>query len=481
MRVDWSMRNLLHIAYRWMSAWARKRGHGNLGVRSGSCWESHEGGAVQHGLEARVTGGAGDLSGLLGREVVNLDTPELQRFLAGKRVCVTGAGGSIGSEICRQIMRFCPQRLVLIERSENALFEIDRELRERWLGFEGSGFGVRRSGEGSGFGVQGSGIDGGIVGAYLVDVCDARRVGEVFGRERPQVVFHAAAHKHVPMMELNVGEAIRNNVFGTKVVADAAAECGAAAFVLISTDKAVNPTSVMGATKRMAEVYVQSLNRHEGTEARGHEREAESAASVPRHKTRFVAVRFGNVLGSSGSVVPVFLKQIAAGGPVTVTHPEMRRYFMTIPEASQLVIQAGAIGRGGEIFVLEMGRPTRILDLAEELIRRHGLVPGEDIAIRFTGIRPGEKLHEELAGEDERVRPTSSAMIHVWELPWVHRRQVERSIALLREAVDAPAEQARFLLRQCVPEYSPAMPVASRSEALTGDLPVVPGQAAQAA
>jgi FlaA1/EpsC-like NDP-sugar epimerase len=282
---------------------------------------------------------------LLGRPPVDLDTPELQRFLAGKRVMVTGAGGSIGSEICRQAMRFCPQRLLLVERAEGSLFEIDRALRHTWLGAD--------------------------LRPIVADVCDAPRIEQVFAAECPHVVFHCAAHKHVPMMEANPGEAIKNNVFGTRAVADAAAR-NADAFVLVSTDKAVNPSSVMGATKRVAELYVQSLNRG---------------------GTRFVAVRFGNVLGSSGSVVPIFQRQIEAGGPVTVTHPQMMRYFMTIPEASQLVMQAGAIGRGGEIFVLDMGSPVRILDLARQLIEHNGLRPGEDIEIRFSGVRPGEKLH----------------------------------------------------------------------------------------
>jgi FlaA1/EpsC-like NDP-sugar epimerase len=287
-------------------------------------------------------------------------------------VLVTGAGGSIGSEICRQAMRFCPSRLLLVERAENNLFEIDRELREAWLGAD--------------------------VRPYLADVCDARRLGQVFAAEQPQVVFHCAAHKHVPMMELNATEAVRNNVFGTKTAADAALAAGAQAFVLVSTDKAVNPSSVMGATKRVAELYVQSLNASdEATKPRRDEGGREDACtpfvapslrrSVASAPTRFLAVRFGNVLGSSGSVVPIFQKQIEAGGPVTVTHPDMRRYFMTIPEASQLVMQAGAIGKGGEVFVLDMGEPVRILDLARELIRRNGLVPDADVAIRFTGVR----------------------------------------------------------------------------------------------
>ena len=396
---------------------------------------------------APVGGSAVTLEDLLRRPAVNLDTPEAQRFLAGKRVMVTGAGGSIGSEICRQVLRFGPERLILVEQAEGALFEIDRELRQRWLGAD--------------------------IAPYVADVTDAVRVGRVFGAERPQVIFHCAAHKHVPMMELNPGEAIKNNVVGTKVVADAALASGAAAFVMVSTDKAVNPTSVMGATKRFAELYIQSLNG--SCELRVASCESDRGASAPlgirsslatRHSqlatphatpptTRFVAVRFGNVLGSSGSVVPIFARQIAAGGPVTVTHPDMRRYFMTIPEASQLVLQAGAIGRGGEIFVLDMGEPVRILDLAQEMIRRAGLRPHDDIAIEFTGIRPGEKLFEELAGESERTRPTGHPKIRVWELPVTPRARVEQSLAAMVEAVDAPREAAVAALMAAVEEYRP--------------------------
>ncbi|HEV7300751.1 MAG TPA: nucleoside-diphosphate sugar epimerase/dehydratase [Tepidisphaeraceae bacterium] len=381
------------------------------------------------------------LSDLLGRPPVNLDTPELQRFLAGKRVMVTGAGGSIGSEICRQAIRFCPQRLLLVERAENALFEIDRELRDRWMGAD--------------------------IRPYVADVCDAGRIGDIFTAEQPQVVFHCAAHKHVPMMELNPGEAIKNNIFGTKTLADAAAAHGVAAFVMVSTDKAVNPTSVMGATKRVAELYVQSLN---DAECRmpiaecGRKEEDPSAASFSfgtRHSafgtspTRFVAVRFGNVLGSSGSVVPIFQKQIDAGGPVTVTHPEMKRYFMMIPEASQLVMQAGAIARGGEVFILDMGQPVKILDLAHELIRRNGLKPGDDIEVRFSGIRPGEKLYEELACDYERAVPTNHPMIRVWQLPTASASEIDQMLTVLDTASRGSRADAVRALSWCVPEYRP--------------------------
>lgn len=380
---------------------------------------------------------------LLGRPVVNLDTPELQRFVAGKVILVTGAGGSIGSEICRQCLRFCPARLVMVERTENALFEVDRELNERWVGAD-------------------------IVPA-LADVTDAVRLTGVFAEHRPHIVFHAAAHKHVPMLEHNPGEAIKNNVFGTQIAAQLSADHGVGTFVLISTDKAVNPTSVMGASKRVAEMVVQGMNaelvgtqevrgsRVQGRGVPGATIDARPAA-VPRSPARstcFTAVRFGNVLGSSGSVVPIFRRQIERGGPLTVTHPEMRRYFMTIPEASQLVMQAGAIGRGGEVFVLDMGQPIRILDLAVRLIRQAGLKPGRDIEIRMTGVRPGEKLFEELAGVDDLTLPTSHEKIRVWQLPRVGGREVEGMLVHLRRVADAPRDQVVTALARWVPEYRP--------------------------
>ena len=351
-----------------------------------------------------------DLTMLLGRKAVNLDTPELQKFLAGKTILVSGAGGSIGSEICRQTMRFCPDRLVLLDRSEPALFEIDQELRHRWVG---------------------SRID-----PMIGDVTDIRRIEQVVGQTRPHVIFHAAAHKHVPMMEMNPGEAVKNNVLGTQTLADAAATCGVDAFVMISTDKAVNPTSVMGATKRMAELYVQSMNFRNAA------------------RTRFLAVRFGNVIGSSGSVIPIFQKQIAAGGPVTVTHAEMKRYFMTIPEASQLVMQAGAIGHGGEIFILDMGEPVRIIELAREMIQRAGLREGRDIELRVTGVRPGEKLYEELACDDEQTRPTTHKKIGIWQLPPAHPATVRHMLDRLYQVIDAPANEVVAALSECIPEYA---------------------------
>ncbi len=379
------------------------------------------------------------LHDLLGRPPINLDTPQMQRFLAGKRVMVTGAGGSIGSEICRQSMKFCPGRMLLVERAENNLFEIDHELRHRWIGAE--------------------------IHPLLADITDIPRITGIFQSEQPHVVFHCAAHKHVPMMELNPCEAIKNNVLGTRIVADAAARFGVAAFVMVSTDKAVNPTSVMGASKRMAELYVQSLNGvqwHEGEEPTSSSfvpsclrASVPSPSSVPSSSTRFTAVRFGNVLGSSGSVVPIFQKQIEAGGPVTVTHPDMQRYFMTIPEASQLVMQAGAIGQGGEVFVLDMGQPIRILDLALELIARNGLKVNEDIEIQFIGVRPGEKLYEELNCDNEQISPTSHEKINVWQFPPAQPTEVAAAMQILAQATTGSRDHAVSALMRCVPEYQP--------------------------
>ena len=359
---------------------------------------------------------AGLIDRLLRRPMVNLDTPEVQRFLAGKRVLVTGAGGSIGSEICRQTLRFLPERLVLLEQAEGALFEVDQELRQRWLGAN--------------------------LVPYVADISDKRRIARVFNAERPQVIFHCAAHKHVPMMEINPGEAIKNNVFGTKTVADAAVACGAAAFVMVSTDKAVNPTSVMGCTKRCAELYVQSLTR--------------------RHpRTRFVAVRFGNVLGSSGSVVPVFRQQIAGGGPVTVTHREITRYFMTIPEAAQLVIQAGGMAKGGEVFVLDMGEPVRIHDLAVRMIELSGLKvrdeqnPDGDVDIAVTGLRPGEKLYEELLIGDNPIA-TDHPRIMMAREKFLPLESLASRLAQMREALNEQDVMAvREILSELVPDYRP--------------------------
>jgi len=344
---------------------------------------------------------------LLGRETVALDQELINGFLRGRRVLVTGAGGSIGSELCRQVARFNPASLVLVEQSEYHLFAIHQELVATFPDTR--------------------------LKPVICDVCDTARVDTVFREERPEVVFHAAAHKHVPMMEWNPGEAIKNNVFGTKKVADAAHQFGCDAFVLISTDKAVNPTSIMGATKRSAELYIQALSQSSGT--------------------KYVAVRFGNVLGSTGSVIPTFKAQIAAGGPVTVTHPDMKRYFMTIPEASQLVMQAAAMGGNGEILVLDMGEPVRIVDLAEELIRLSGFEPGVDIAIKFSGARPGEKLFEELGFDAEKMGKTRHERIFIGKLGGSERAKVELALERLSAVTNSTSrDEVRSVLRELVTE-----------------------------
>jgi FlaA1/EpsC-like NDP-sugar epimerase len=350
-----------------------------------------------------------DIADLLGREPVELDTDKIKDELRGQCVLVTGAGGSIGSEMCRQIAGFAPRRLIALERAENNLFQIDRELRARWPALD--------------------------VVPCVADIGDEARLRRVLEREKPSIVFHAAAHKHVPMMEFNPGEAIKNNIGGTVTLANAAIRAGVEKMVLISTDKAVNPTSIMGCTKRVAEMYVQSAGRSE--------------------VTQFVTVRFGNVLGSSGSVVPIFKEQIANGGPVTVTHPEMKRYFMTIPEAAQLVLQAGAMGKGGEIYVLHMGEPVKIVELARDMITLSGLRPGTDIEITFAGIRPGEKLFEELSTEDEHIGDTTHPKIGIWKHrsddPDVVAEAVDRllSVADTGSAAELQAELAR-----AVPEFT---------------------------
>jgi FlaA1/EpsC-like NDP-sugar epimerase len=349
-----------------------------------------------------------DIEDLLGRDPVELDTNAIGSELSDKRILVTGAGGSIGSEMCRQIARFCPDKLLLLERAENNLFEIERELRAAFPDVD--------------------------IVPYIADISDEARMRFIIEHEKPTTIFHAAAHKHVPMMEINPGESIKNNIVGTKTLSDVAVEAGVAKMVMISTDKAVNPTSMMGCTKRVAELYVQQLSA--------------------RSETQFVTVRFGNVLGSSGSVVPIFRKQIAAGGPVTVTHPDMMRYFMTIPEAAQLVLQAGAMGTGGEIYVLDMGDPVKIVDLARDMITLSGLRPGADIEIVFSGTRPGEKLYEELAITGEDISPTTHAKIGVWKRRPEDFDRIVAGIAALAESADTDSEATiRAKLKELVPEF----------------------------
>lgn len=347
---------------------------------------------------------------LLGRAPVILDLPEIERIIAGQVVLVTGAGGSIGSELCRQLLRFRPQRIVLVDRYENALFEIHREL------------------------LESSALGETALIPSVGDVCDRTRMTQILSSQRPQVVLHAAAHKHVPMMEENPGEAVKNNIGGTIVLADAAAAAGVSRFVMISTDKAVNPTSVMGCSKRIAELYVQGQNG--------------KAATV------FCAVRFGNVLGSVGSVVPIFKEQIARGGPVTVTHPDMVRYFMTIPEACQLVLQACALAQGGEVYVLDMGAPVKIVDLARDMIRLSGFRPDVDVPIAFSGIRRGEKLFEELSHKDEAQIVTQHPGI------FVSRSSVAASEAILSQipgilaTANGDGSAIRSAMKALVPEFS---------------------------
>jgi FlaA1/EpsC-like NDP-sugar epimerase len=350
-----------------------------------------------------------DVEDLLGREVVRLDQGQVRDGLRGRTVLITGAAGSIGRELVRQALSFEPQEVVLLDRNENNLFYLEHELRDRHVGTR--------------------------LVIRVADVADRQALETIFRQHRPAVVLHAAAYKHVPLMEHNPLEAIKNNVIATQGLAEVSAAFGVERFIYISTDKAVRPTSVMGATKRLGERLVKSL---------------------PRGRTRFMAVRFGNVLGSDGSVVPTFRKQIAAGGPVTVTHPEATRYFMTIQEAVQLVLTAGVMGEGGETFLLRMGDPVRIEDLARNLIALSGLQPDEDIRIVHTGLRPGEKLHEELQTSNESTLPTSSQKIMILtgiepldETDWRH-------LSGLRGAVcEEVPDQALRLLRLLVPDYTP--------------------------
>ena len=351
-----------------------------------------------------------EIQDLLRREPVETDLAAVAELATGETVLITGAGGSIGSELCRQIARLAPARLVVLGHGENSIFDVLHEL-------------------------KGAFPDVAIM-PVIADVRDRKRVAAVIDVYRPHAIFHAAAHKHVPLMEENVIEAITNNIFGTLNIVDAALESGCKHFVFISTDKAVRPTSVMGATKRVAELIVQH--------------------AAQKYDRNFVSVRFGNVLGSRGSVVPTFLRQIRAGGPVTVTHPEMQRYFMTIPESVQLVLQAGALGRGGEVFLLDMGEPIRIVEIATDLIRLSGLTVGADIEIKFTGIRPGEKLYEEMFFSAENVLTTDHPKV-LRARNGILPEGVMRRIQGLVDAAEAEHrdEELRQLLRSLVPDFHP--------------------------
>lgn len=348
-----------------------------------------------------------DINDLLGREPICIDTEEVFRYVSGKTVLVTGGGGSIGSELCRQIASHDPKQLVIVDIYENNAYDIQQELVRKYPGLK--------------------------LAVLIASVRNNSRMDSIFARYRPDIVYHAAAHKHVPLMEDSPNEAVKNNVMGTYKTALAAHRYRTEKFVLISTDKAVNPTNVMGATKRICEMIIQMMNQ--------------------KSKTNYVAVRFGNVLGSNGSVIPLFKQQIAEGGPVTVTHPDIVRYFMTIPEAVSLVLQAGAYARGGEIFVLDMGKPVKIYELAVNLIKLSGYRPGEDIKIEFTGLRPGEKMYEELLMNEEGLKKTANKMIYIGTPidfdAEVFARQLDRLIA------DAKRESAdiREKIREIVPTY----------------------------
>lgn len=348
-----------------------------------------------------------EVEDLLGRDPVKLDTKNVSAYITGKVVLITGAGGSIGSEICRQVAKMQPQKMLLLGKGENSIYEISQELSIEYPQ-------IRKV-------------------SIIADVRDEERINGIMDYFHPNVVFHAAAHKHVPLMEYQPMEAVRNNVLGTKVVAEAASKNGVETFIMISTDKAVNPTSVMGCTKRVAEMFVQSMN------------------SIS--ETRFAAVRFGNVLGSRGSVIPLFKKQIAKGGPVTVTHPDMKRYFMTIPEASQLVLQAGAMAEGGEVFVLDMGEPVKIYDLARDMITLSGMIPEVDIEIKFTGLRPGEKLFEELLSAEDGTEATQHKKIFTAMIKCVDKTKLDFQIRRLLE--QTTGDNVVEVLKETVPTYRP--------------------------
>ncbi|WP_028668608.1 polysaccharide biosynthesis protein [Runella zeae] len=351
---------------------------------------------------------------LLEREPIQIDNQNINLLLAGKIAIVTGAAGSIGSEIARQLVRFRPKTLLLLDQSESGLYDLENELKQRFRQYLG---------ESTEIVVQ------------VADITDEIRMRYIFENYRPQFIFHAAAYKHVPLMEEHPYEAVKVNVFGSKIVADLAVEMGVTKFVMISTDKAVNPTNVMGATKRLAEMYVQSLNNR-------------------FHSTRFITTRFGNVLGSNGSVVPLFQKQIQAGGPLTVTHPDVIRYFMTISEACQLVLEAGSMGKGGEIFVFDMGEPVKIADLAQKMIKLSGLRLGKDIEIQYTGLRPGEKLYEELLSDKEHTLPTYHPKIQIAQVDTQAFLEIANSLIELKRILKK-GDKALLVnnLKIIVPEF----------------------------
>ena len=350
-----------------------------------------------------------DVEDLLGRDPIKVDLDSILGYVKGKTVLVTGGGGSIGSELCRQIASHQPKQLIILDIYENNAYEIQQELKIKYPDLN--------------------------LLVLIASVRNARRINKIFATYKPDIVYHAAAHKHVPLMEVSPDEAVKNNVFGTWKTAQAAADNGVKKFVMISTDKAVNPTNVMGATKRICEMIIQTFNKY--------------------YETEFVAVRFGNVLGSNGSVIPLFRKQIEAGGPVTVTHPDIIRYFMTIPEAVSLVLQAGVYAKGGEIFVLDMGEPVKILDLARNLIRLSGYKVDDDIRIEFTGLRPGEKLYEELLMSEEGMKETGNKLIHIGKPIEFDERKFFVQLKQLKDAVENEADDIRSMIQEIVPTYVP--------------------------
>jgi FlaA1/EpsC-like NDP-sugar epimerase len=354
-----------------------------------------------------------EVEDLLGRDPISVDIDSILGYVQNKTVLVTGAGGSIGSELCRQIAGHKPKQLIILDIYENSVYDIQQELKTKYSD-----------------GDSGSHLE---LVVLIASVRNTNRINWIFEHYKPDIVYHAAAHKHVPLMEDSPNEAVKNNVFGTWKTAQAAAFYGAKKFVLISTDKAVNPTNIMGASKRICEMIIQTFNNH--------------------YETEFVAVRFGNVLGSNGSVIPLFRKQIMKGGPVTVTHPDIIRYFMTIPEAVSLVLQAGAYAKGGEIFVLDMGEPVRILDLAENLIRLSGYRVGEDIKIEFTGLRPGEKLYEELLMDEEGLKETANKLIHVGKPIELDEMKFFAQLKKLKEESREEVTDIRPLVKEIVPTY----------------------------
>ena len=350
-----------------------------------------------------------EVEDLLGREPIVVDLDAILGYVKDKVVMVTGGGGSIGSELCRQIAIHQPKQLIIVDIYENNAYSIQQELKTKYPELD--------------------------LQVLIASVRNTNRINSIFATYKPDIVYHAAAHKHVPLMEDSPNEAIKNNVFGTWKTAQAAAWYGTKKFVMISTDKAVNPTNIMGASKRICEMIIQIFNRH--------------------YSTEFVAVRFGNVLGSNGSVIPLFKKQIESGGPVTVTDPEIIRYFMTIPEAVSLVLQAGTYAKGGEIFVLDMGEPVKILDLAKNLIRLSGLKLGEDIEIKFTGLRPGEKLYEELLMSEEGLQETDNKLIHIGKPIEIDETEFFCHLKKLKDAAEEESEDIRLLIQGIVPTYVP--------------------------